>query len=178
MLTPTGAVDNDATLEIYAEMAVLHAAAGAHVVGPSGMMDGQVGAIRCGAGRGRAHRRGDLGLRARSTRRRSTARSARRSPRRCVGDRKTYQQDPANVREALREVALDLAEGADIVMVKPALAYLDIIRAVRDASTCRSRRTTSPASTRWSRPPPPTAGSTGRGDRRDADLHPSSRVPT
>ena len=64
------------------------------------------------------------------------------------GDRRTYQMDPANVREAVHEIALDVAEGADIVMVKPGLAYLDIVRAARDASTCRSRSTTSAASTR------------------------------
>ena len=77
------------------------------------------------------------------------------------GDRRTYQMDPANAREALREVALDIEEGADIVMVKPALAYLDVIRARRARSpTCRRGVTTSAASTRWSRPRPNAAGST------------------
>ena len=131
VLTAAGAVDNDATVEIYAQMAVLHAAAGAHLVGPSGMMDGQVGAIRSALdGAGAA----DVGILAYAAKYSSAFfgpfREAVASS--LTGDRKTYQQDPANVREALREVALDVAEGADIVMVKPALAYLDVIRAVRE----------------------------------------------
>jgi porphobilinogen synthase len=132
VLTPSGTVDNDATVQIYAEMAVLHAAAGAHLVGPSGMMDGQVGAIRRaldGAGAS------DVAILAYAAKYASAFygpfREAVAST--LTGDRKTYQQDPANVREALREVALDVAEGADIVMVKPALAYLDVVRAVREA---------------------------------------------
>jgi porphobilinogen synthase len=132
VLTPSGAVDNDATVQIYAEMAVLHAASGAHVVGPSGMMDGQVGAIRSALDAAGAS---DVAILAYSAKYASAFygpfREAVASS--LTGDRKTYQQDPANVREALREVALDVAEGADIVMVKPALAYLDVIRAVREA---------------------------------------------
>ena len=133
VLTPSGVVDNDATVEIYAQMAAMHAAAGAHVVGPSGMMDGQVGAIRAALDRAGAT---DVAIMAYSAKyssafygpfREAVASSLR-------GNRKAYQQDPANVREALREVALDLSEGADIVMVKPALPYLDVIRRVKDAT--------------------------------------------
>jgi len=132
VLTPAGRVDNDATVEIYAEMAVLHAEAGAHVVAPSGMMDGQVGAIRDALEAAGHQETAILAYAAKYT-------SAFYGPFReavassLTGDRKTYQQDGANLREALHEVALDLAEGADIVMVKPALAYLDVIRAVREA---------------------------------------------
>ena len=132
VLTPSGVVDNDATVEIYAQMAVLHAQAGAHVVGPSGMMDGQVGAIRDALDADGALDTSILAYAVKFT-------SAFYGPFReavdssLTGDRKTYQQDGANVREALREVALDVAEGADIVMVKPALAYLDVIRAVAEA---------------------------------------------
>ncbi len=132
VLTSSGLVDNDATVEIYAQMAVLHAEAGAHVVGPSGMMDGQVGAIRRALD---AAGHLDLAIMAYAVK----YASAFYGPFReavsswLVGDRKTYQQDGANVREALREAALDVAEGADVIMVKPALAYLDVIRAVREA---------------------------------------------
>ncbi|MBW4715847.1 porphobilinogen synthase [Saccharothrix obliqua] len=131
VLTPTGEVDNDATLELYGEMAVAQARAGAHVVGPSGMMDGQVGFIR-----GVLDDAGftDTGILAYAVKYSSALygpfREAVESQ--LVGDRKTYQQDPANAREALREVELDLAEGADMVMVKPALPYLDVVRAVRE----------------------------------------------
>ena len=132
VLTPSGLVDNDATVQIYAEMAVLHASVGVHVVGPSGMMDGQVGAIRRaldGAGAS------DVAILAYAAKYASAFygpfREAVASS--LTGNRRTYQQDPANVREALREVALDIAEGADLVMIKPALAYLDVIKAVRDA---------------------------------------------
>jgi porphobilinogen synthase len=132
VLTPSGQVDNDATVQIYAEMAVLHAAAGAHVVGPSGMMDGQVRAIRAALDAVGAI---DVAIMAYSAKYASAFygpfREAVNSS--LTGNRKTYQQDPANVREALREVALDVAEGADIVMVKPALGYLDVLRAVREA---------------------------------------------
>ena len=131
VLTPAGVVDNDATVQIYAEMAVAHAAAGAHVVAPSGMMDGQVGAIRQALD---AAGHTDTTILAYAAKYASAFygpfREAVDSS--LQGDRLTYQQDPANVREALREVALDIAEGADIVMVKPALAYLDVIRAVRE----------------------------------------------
>ncbi len=131
VLTGAGAVDNDATVQIYAEMAVLHAAAGAHVVAPSGMMDGQVGAIRSALDGAGAQ---DVAILAYAAKYASAFygpfREAVDSS--LQGDRKTYQQDPANIREALREVALDIEEGADIVMVKPALAYLDVIAAVRE----------------------------------------------
>ena len=131
VLTPSGLVDNDATVQIYAEMAVLHASAGVHVVGPSGMMDGQVGAIRRALDDAGAQ---DVAILAYAAKYASAFygpfREAVASS--LTGNRRTYQQDPANVREALREVALDIAEGADLVMVKPALAYLDVIKAVRD----------------------------------------------
>ncbi|ONI68478.1 delta-aminolevulinic acid dehydratase [Kribbella sp. ALI-6-A] len=131
VLDSQGRVDNDATLEIYAEMGVAQASAGAHVVGPSGMMDGQVGVVRTALD---AAGFTDTVIMAYAVKYASAFfgpfREAVDSSLR--GDRKTYQQDPANAREAIREVDLDIAEGADLVMVKPALAYLDIIRQVRD----------------------------------------------
>ncbi len=132
VLTPDGVVDNDATVQRYAEMAALHASCGAHVVAPSGMMDGQVAAIRA-----RLDQTGhsDVSILAYSAKFASAFfgpfREAVSSS--LTGDRKTYQQDPANGREALRETLLDLAEGADMVMVKPGLPYLDVLRDVRDA---------------------------------------------
>jgi len=133
VLDADGGVDNDATLTAYAEMAVAQATAGAHVVGPSGMMDGQVGVIRAALDTA-GHR--DVGILAYTAKYASAFygpfRDAVESQLR--GDRKTYQQDPANVRESLRELALDLDEGADIVMVKPAMAYLDVLRAVAEAA--------------------------------------------
>ncbi len=129
VLSPSGAVDNDATVEIYAQMAVQHARAGAHVVGPSGMMDGQVGAIRTALD---AAGYADTVIMAYSAKYASAFygpfREAVSSS--LVGDRLSYQQDPANSDEALVEVDLDLAEGADLIMVKPALAYLDVISRV------------------------------------------------
>src|SRR5699024_8776292 len=131
VLDEHGRVDNAATVERYAEMAVLHAEAGAHLVGPSGMMDGQVGAIRAALDRAGHLDTGILAYGAKYS-------SAFYGPFReavassLQGDRRTYQQDPGNLTEALREVRLDVAEGADLVMVKPALAYLDVIRAVRE----------------------------------------------
>jgi porphobilinogen synthase len=131
VLDSAGRVDNDATLEIYAEMGVAQATAGAHVVGPSGMMDGQVGVVRTALD---AAGFTDTVIMAYAVKYASAFfgpfREAVDSS--LQGDRKTYQQDPANAREAIREVDLDIAEGADLVMVKPALAYLDIIRQVRD----------------------------------------------
>jgi porphobilinogen synthase len=131
VLDSSGRVDNDATLAIYAEMGVAQASAGAHVVGPSGMMDGQVGAVRTALD---AAGHLDTVILAYAVKYASAFfgpfREAVDSS--LQGDRKTYQQDPGNAREALREVDLDVAEGADLVMVKPALAYLDIIRQVRD----------------------------------------------
>jgi porphobilinogen synthase len=132
VLGPDGSVDNDATLAVYAEMAVAQASTGAHMLGLSGMMDGQVGAVRAALdGAGFA----DVSILAYAAKYASAFygpfREAVESA--LTGDRFTYQQDPANGREALREVALDVAEGADIVMVKPALPYLDVISAVRQA---------------------------------------------
>ncbi|MEJ2856551.1 MULTISPECIES: porphobilinogen synthase [unclassified Saccharothrix] len=134
VLTPTGEVDNDATLEVYGEMAVAQARAGAHVVGPSGMMDGQIGFIRAALDEAGYT---DTGILAYAVKYASALygpfRDAVESQ--LKGDRKTYQQDPANAREALREVELDLAEGADMVMVKPALPYLDVLASVAQVST-------------------------------------------
>ena len=134
VLAADGSVDNDATLAIYGEMAVAQAAAGAHVVGPSGMMDGQIGVVRKALDRaGYA----DVTVLAYAAKFAGAFygpfREAVEST--LEGDRRQYQQDPPNVREALREVDLDVAEGADIVMVKPALPYLDVIAAVRDRVT-------------------------------------------
>ena len=130
LLTPGGEVDNDATLDRYASIAVAQAAAGAHVVAPSGMMDGQVGAIRAALdGAGYA----DVAICAYSAKYASGFYGPFRDAAECApqfGDRASYQQAPSGAREALREVALDVAEGADIVMVKPALAYLDVISQV------------------------------------------------
>ena len=144
-------------------MAVSHVEAGADVVVPEDMMDGRVGAIRTAlpetpivsyAAKYASAFYGPF---------REAAESA--PP---FGDRRGYQMDPANGREALRECALDLEEGADVLMVKPALPYLDVIRAVRERFDCRWGRTTSPASTRWSGPRPT------RGTSRSAG-RPSSR---
>lgn len=132
LLTPDGGVDNDATLEAYAEMAVAQAAAGVGVVGPSGMMDGQVGVVRRALD---AAGHQDVAVLAYAVKYASAFygpfRDAVESA--LEGDRRTYQQDPANLRESLREVELDVAEGADMVMVKPALPYLDVVSAVRAA---------------------------------------------
>jgi len=132
VLAPDGSVDNDATLEVYGRMAVAQAAAGAHVLGLSGMMDGQVGYVRAALDQAGF---GDISLLAYAVKYASAFfgpfREAVESA--LTGDRFTYQQDPPNAREALREVALDIAEGADIVMVKPALPYLDVLAAVRRA---------------------------------------------
>ena len=127
-----GAVDNDATIELYARTAVSQAAAGADVIAPSGMMDGQVQAIREALdGAGFA----DTAILAYSAKFatalygpfREAAGSAPQE-----GDRRAYQMDPANQREAVHEVLLDIEEGADMVMVKPALTYLDVVARVRD----------------------------------------------
>jgi porphobilinogen synthase len=134
LLTPSGEVDNDATLERYASIAAAQAAAGVHVVAPSGMMDGQVGAIRSSLDSAGAS---EVAILAYSAKYASAFYGPFREAAECAprfGDRSAYQQDPGrSVDEALREVALDLAEGADAVMVKPALAYLDVVRAVREA---------------------------------------------
>jgi porphobilinogen synthase len=132
VLDPSGRVDNDATVEIYAQMGVVQAEAGAHVVGPSGMMDGQVGAIRAALDDAGHDETVILAYAAKySSAFYGPFREAVDSSLR--GDRKTYQQDPANGREAIRETLLDVEEGADIVMVKPALSYLDLIADVRAA---------------------------------------------
>ncbi len=132
ILTRDGEVDNDATLEILAKSAVTHARAGADMVAPSDMMDGRVGAIRKALDAQGFSRVPIMSYAAKYASGfygpfRDAAESTPKS-----GDRKSYQMDPPNAREALREVALDVREGADIVMVKPALAYLDIIRRVRE----------------------------------------------
>jgi porphobilinogen synthase len=125
-------VNNDATLPILAEQCVSHAKAGADVIAPSGMMDGMVGAIRKGLDSARFEHIPILSYAAKyASGFYGPFRDAAESPPQ-FGDRNTYQMDPANGDEALKEVALDLAEGADMVMVKPALAYLDIIRRVKE----------------------------------------------
>jgi porphobilinogen synthase len=133
VLAADGSVDNDATLLRYAEMAVVQAEAGVHMVGPSGMMDGQVAVVRAALDQA-GHE--DVAVLAYTAKYASAFfgpfREAVGSSLR--GDRKAYQQDPANSRESLRELELDLAEGADLVMVKPAMAYLDILREVADRS--------------------------------------------
>jgi porphobilinogen synthase len=135
LLTDGYEVDNDATLERYASIACAQAVAGADVVAPSGMMDGQVGAIRSALDQAGY---GEIAICAYSAKYASAfygpfREAAEGAPR--FGDRAGYQQDFRGAKEALREVALDVDEGADIVMVKPALAYLDIIRRVADAVT-------------------------------------------
>ncbi|WP_327678149.1 porphobilinogen synthase [Kitasatospora sp. NBC_00458] len=133
VLAADGSVDNDATLERYAEMARVQADAGVHLVGPSGMMDGQIAVVRRALDEA-GHQ--DVGILAYTAKYASAFygpfREAVGSS--LKGDRKSYQQDPANAREALRELELDVAEGADLVMVKPGMAYLDILRQVADAS--------------------------------------------
>jgi porphobilinogen synthase len=127
-----GEVMNDATVEILSEQALSHARAGADLVAPSDMMDGRVGAIRAKLDKNKFE---NVAIMAYSAKYcsgfygpfREAAQSAPQ-----FGDRRSYQMDPGNAREALKEVRLDLEEGADIVMVKPALAYLDVIRRVRE----------------------------------------------
>ena len=132
VLSPDGSVDNDATLRLYGEMALAQARAGAHVVAPSGMMDGQVGVIRAALDDAAFSQTCVLAYSAKyASSFYGPFREAVDSSLR--GDRRSYQQDPANAREALREVALDVDEGADIVLVKPSMAYLDLIKQVRDA---------------------------------------------
>lgn len=127
-----GSVDNDATLEILSKAAVSHGAAGADIIAPSGMMDGMVAAIRAALdGAGQI----DQAILSYAVKYASAfygpfREAAQSAP--AFGDRRQYQMDPANVREAVLEAALDEAEGADLLMVKPALAYLDVVRAVRE----------------------------------------------
>jgi porphobilinogen synthase len=133
-LTEAGEVDNDRTLEIYRRIAVAQADAGADLVAPSGMMDGQVAAIR-DALDGAGHQ--DVGILAYAAKFASAFYGPFREAAECAprfGDRTGYQMDPPNAAEALREVRADIAEGADIVMVKPALPYLDVIRLAKDAT--------------------------------------------
>jgi porphobilinogen synthase len=135
LLTQSGEVDNDATLERYASIAVAQARAGAQIVAPSGMMDGQVAAIRAALDEA-GH--SDVAICAYSVKYASAFYGPFREAAECApqfGDRASYQQDPASSREAMREVTLDIAEGADIVMVKPALSYLDIISQVAASVT-------------------------------------------
>ncbi|MCL8023829.1 porphobilinogen synthase [Nocardioides bruguierae] len=131
VLATDGSVDNDATLAIYADMARAQAAAGVDVIGPSGMMDGQVAVIRDALDTA-GHT--DVAILAYGAKYASAFfgpfREAVDSA--LQGDRRTYQQDPANAREGVREAVLEVEQGADMVMVKPALAYLDVIRRVRD----------------------------------------------
>jgi len=133
LVTDAGEVDNDATLERYASIAIAQAGAGADVIAPSGMMDGQVGAIRAALDESGHETTPILAYAAKFA---SALYGPFRDAAECApqfGDRRGYQMDPANGREALVEVALDIAEGADMVMVKPALAYLDVIADVRAA---------------------------------------------
>jgi porphobilinogen synthase len=133
VLDASARVDNDTTLTRYVEIAVAQADSGAHVVGPSGMMDGQVAAIRDGLDAAGHQHVVVLAYAAKFA-------SAFYGPFReavcssLAGDRRTYQQEPGNAREALREVELDLAEGADMVLVKPALGYLDVVAAAAGRS--------------------------------------------
>ena len=132
ILTEKGYVDNDQTLEYLAKIAVSHAKAGADMVAPSEMMDGRIGALRNALDENGFE---TVGIMAYSAKYASSfygpfRDAANSAP--SFGDRKTYQMDPANSTEALRECALDIEEGADIIMVKPALSYLDVIRRVKD----------------------------------------------
>jgi porphobilinogen synthase len=132
LLTPDGRVDNDRTLGAYAEMALAQAHAGVDMVGPSGMMDGQVAVVRAALD---VAEHTDVSILAYSAKYASAFfgpfREAVDSS--LQGDRRTYQQDSPNAREGVREALLDVEEGADIVMVKPALPYLDVVRRVREA---------------------------------------------
>ena len=132
VLTADGDVDNDATLDRYRRIAVAQAGAGAQMVGPSGMMDGQVAAIRAALDEaGHTH----VGIMAYAAKFASAFYGPFRDAAECApsfGDRSGYQMDPGNADEAIREVLADIEEGADVVMVKPALPYLDIIRAAKD----------------------------------------------
>ena len=131
VLGADGDVDNDASVKLYARAAVVQADAGAHIVAPSGMMDGQVSHIRAALDEAGHHNVAVLGYSAKyASHFYGPFRDAVESS--LQGNRRTYQQYPGNIRESLREVELDLAEGADMVMVKPALAYLDIVRLIAD----------------------------------------------
>jgi porphobilinogen synthase len=134
VLSEDGSVDNDASLELLARQALSHAAAGADIVAPSDMMDGRVGVIRSALD---AEGFKDVAILSYAAKFASAfygpfREAAESAPQ--FGDRRGYQMDPANGLEALREVRLDIEEGADIVMVKPALAYLDVVRRVKEAT--------------------------------------------
>lgn len=133
VVTEDGRVDNDPTVELYQKMAVSQAQAGAHIVSPSGMMDGQIAAIRDALDENGFE---DVAIMAYSAKYASAFygpfREAVDSS--LKGDRKTYQQDPRNFRESIKEIELDIAEGADMVMVKPGLPYLDVLAAVAEMS--------------------------------------------
>jgi len=133
VLDANGTVGNDATLEIYGQMAVAQAEAGAHMLGPSGMMDGQIGVIRQALD---AAGRQDVSLLAYSAKYASAFYGPFREAvdSQLTGDRRTYQMDAANRSEAVVEAELDIAEGADMIMVKPAMSYLDIVRDIADFS--------------------------------------------
>ncbi|WP_313812632.1 porphobilinogen synthase [Glutamicibacter sp.] len=133
VLDAKGNVDNDATLEIYGQMAVAQAQAGAHMLGPSGMMDGQIGVIRQYLDEA-GHQ--DTAILAYSAKYASAFYGPFREAvdSQLTGDRRTYQMDSANRREAVMEAELDIAEGADMIMVKPAMSYLDIVRDIADIS--------------------------------------------
>jgi porphobilinogen synthase len=168
ILDSTGGVDNDSTLVRYGEIAIAQAAAGADFVAPSGMMDGQVAAIRSSLdGAGYA----GVGILAYAAKYASAFYGPFRDAVDVTiaggGDRRAYQQDPANAREALAEVHLDLGEGADLVMVKPALSYLDVLYRVAssvDVPVAAYRRRCTGGGHR-----------PGAGDLRDADLHKAGR---
>jgi porphobilinogen synthase len=134
VLDGRGEVDNDATLDRYRSIAVAQAAAGAHVVAPSGMMDGQVSAIRSALDQNGFL---DVAILAYAAKFASAFYGPFRDAAECApsfGDRAAYQMDPANLDEAIREARADLDEGADVLMVKPALPYLDVVRAVKEAT--------------------------------------------
>jgi porphobilinogen synthase len=134
VLNDRGDVDNDETVERYRRIAIAQAEAGVHLVGPSGMMDGQVAAIRDALD---AEGHEDVGILAYAAKFASALYGPFRDAAECAprfGDRSGYQQDPANADEAIREIRSDIDEGADVVMVKPALPYLDVIRRAKDAT--------------------------------------------
>src|SRR5205807_2932190 len=134
VLTEAGEVDNDRTLEVYRRIGVSQAEAGADLVAPSGMMDGQVAAIREALDEADHAETGILAYAAKFA---SSFYGPFRDAAECAplfGDRSGYQMDPANADEAVREIVADIEEGADMVMVKPALPYLDVIRAAKEAT--------------------------------------------
>ncbi len=154
---------NDETLAVLERQALVQVEAGADIIAPSDMMDGRIGVIRRALER-EGHT--DIQIMAYAAKYASAFygpfREALGSKAALKGDKRTYQMDPANSDEAIREVALDLAEGADMVMVKPGMPYLDIVRRVKDSSACRPSPIRCRASTRCWWPPPAMAGSTAK----------------